>query len=114
MMEEVQPAASKTSEDLDTSLNSSLNVSLNQSINDGVKIGIQTDPAVTDSPKLRVNKRNATEEVKSACAPISSVCDVSVETFGKALQIVCKDLYNHDVYLSPKEQAENEGVNLKS
>ena len=113
MMEEVQPAASKTSEDLDTSLNSSLNVSLNQSINDGVKIGIQTDPAVTDSPKLRVNKRNATE-VKSACAPISSVCDVSVETFGKALQIVCKDLYNHDVYLSPKEQAENEGVNLKS
>ena len=105
MMEEEPPAASKTSEDLDKSLNSSLNVSLNRSgyartLNDGVEIGIQNDPAVPDRPKLRVNKRNATEEVKSACARISSVCGVSVETSRKALQIVCKDLYNHDVYLS--------------
>ena len=61
MMEEEPPAASKTSKNLDTSLNSSLNVSLNQSgyariINDGVEIGIQTDPAVPDCPKLCVNK----------------------------------------------------------
>ena len=100
MMEEEPPAASKASEDLDTSLNSSLNVSLNRSgyariLNDGVEIGIQTDPAVPDHPKLRVNKRNATEEVKSVCVRISSVCGVSVETSRKALQIVCKDLYNH-------------------
>ena len=52
--------------------------------------------------------------MKSACEQISSVCGVSVETSRKALQIVCKDLYNHDVYLSLKEQAENEGVNVKS
>ena len=118
MMEEKPPAALKTSEDLDTSLNSSLNVSLNQSgyaciLNDGVEIGIQTDPAVPDHPKFCVNKRNATEEVKSACAQISSVCGVSVETSRKALQIVCKDLCNH-VYLSSKEHAENEGVNKKN
>ena len=61
MMEEEPPAASKTSEDFDISLNSSLNVSLNRSgyvriLNDGVEIGIQTDPAVPDRPKLRVNK----------------------------------------------------------
>ena len=52
--------------------------------------------------------------MKSACEQISPVCGVSVETSRKALQIVCKDLYNHDVYLSSKEQAENEGVNVKS
>ena len=119
MMEQEPPPASKTSEDLDTSLNSSLNVGLNRSgytriLNDGHEIGIQTDPAVPDRPKLRVNKRNATEEVKSACARISSACGVSVETSRKALQIFCKDLYNHDVYLSSKEQAENEGINVKS
>ena len=61
MMEGEPPAASKASEDLDTSLNSSLNVSLNRSgyariLNDGVEIGIQTDPAVPDRPKLCVNK----------------------------------------------------------
>ena len=61
MMVEEPPPASKTSEDLDTSLNSSINVSLNQSgcariLNDGVEIGIQTDPAVPDRPKLCVNK----------------------------------------------------------
>ena len=83
-MEEEPPAASKTSQDLDTSLNSSLNVSLNWSgyaciLNDGVEIGIQTDPAVPDHPKLCVNKQNATEEVKSAWAWIPSVCGVSVE-----------------------------------
>ena len=90
MMEEEPPAASKTSEDLDTSHNSSLNVSLNRSgythiLNDGAEIGIQTDPAVPDHPKLHVNKQNATKEVKSACAWISSVCGVSVETPRKAL-----------------------------
>ena len=73
MMEEEPPAASKTSEDLDTSLNSSLNFSLNRSgyariLNDGVETGILTDPAVPDRPKLCVNKRNTTKEVKSACA----------------------------------------------
>ena len=119
MMEEEPAAASKMPEDLDTSLNSSLNVSLIRSgyahiLNDEVEIGIQTDPAVPDHPKLHVNKQNATEEVKSACAWISSICGVSVETSKKALQIVCKDLYNYDVYLSSKEQAENEVVNVKS
>ena len=119
MMEEEPAAASKMPEDLDTSLNSSLNVSLNRSgyahiLNDEVEIGIQTDPAVPDHPKLHVNKQNATEQVKSACAWISSICGVSVETSKKALQIVCKDLYNYDVYLSSKEQAENEVVNVKS
>ena len=77
LMEEEPPAASKRSEDLDASLNSSLNVSLNRSgyaciLYDGLEIRIQTDPAVPNCPKLHVNKRNATEEVKSACAQISS------------------------------------------
>ena len=62
MMEEEPLAASATSEDLDTSLNSSLNVSLNRSgyariLNDGIEIGIQTDPAVPDHPKLRLYKQ---------------------------------------------------------
>ena len=112
MMEEEPPAASKMSDNLDTSLNSSLNVSLNWSgyarINDGVEIGIQTDPAVPDCPKLCVNKRNSTEEVKSACAQISSVCVVSVETSRNVLQIVCKDLYDH-VYCRQKNKQKMKG-----
>ena len=46
----------------------------------------------------------------SLCTNI--ICGLSVETSRKALQINCKDVYNHDVYLLSKEQAENEGVNV--
>ena len=40
---------------------------------------LQTELSVEDNPKLCVNKRDATNEIKSACAQISSVCEVSVE-----------------------------------
>ena len=41
---------------------------------------MQTDPAVPDRPKLRVNKRIATDAVKSTCAHLSSNCGITVET----------------------------------
>ena len=95
MMEQEPPTASKMSEDLDAPLNSSLNVSLNRSgyahiLNDGVEIGIQTDPAVLDCPKPHVNKRNATEEVKSACARISSFVVYLLKHPGKPSKLSVK------------------------
>ena len=42
-------------------------------------VGIQTDICCADRPKLRVNKKKATEEIKSTCATVSAVCGVSVE-----------------------------------
>ena len=95
IMEQEPPAASKMSEDLHASLNSSLNVSLNRSgyahiLTDGVEIGIQTDPAVPDCPKPHVNKRNATEEVKSACARTSSFVVYLLKHPGKPSKLSIK------------------------
>ena len=107
-----------------SSLNDSISlnigsVSLNRSgharvLQSGIDISIQTDPAVPDRPKLRINKRIATDTVKSTCAHLSSNCGISVETSRKALQIVCKELYSHDIYLSSKEQQEQEPQSKKS
>ena len=41
--------------------------------------------------------------MKSTCSHLSSKCGVTVETSRKDVQIVCKELYNHDVYLPSKE-----------
>ena len=116
MMEEEPPAASKRSEDLDASLNSSLNVSLNWSgyacaLYDRLEIRIQTDPAVPNCPKLHVYKQTKCNRGSEISLCTNIICSLSVETSRKALQINCKDVYNH-VYLSSKEQAENEGVNV--
>ena len=49
----------------------------------GVDMTIQTELSVPDHPKLQVNKRDSTNEIKSTCAQISSACGVSVETSRK-------------------------------
>ena len=38
----------------------------------------------------------------------SSICSVSLETSCKVVQVVCKNLHNHNVYLTPVEQLEGE------
>ncbi len=50
------------------------------------EVAIQTDSCCPDRPKLRVMAKNATEEVKSACAQ-SQQC---VECLWKLLGDVCK------------------------
>ena len=73
-----------------------------------VDTGVQSEPAIPDRPKLRVNKRITTDAVNCACAHLSSKYGITVATLRKAAQIVCKELYHHDVYLSSKEWEEQE------
>ena len=85
------------------------NVSLNRSghprnQNVGTDVSIQTYFVMPDRPKLRIKLRSCTYEIKNACAKLTSVCGLSVELSRKIVQIVCKELYQHDVYLSPSEQ----------
>ena len=93
---------------LDISANRSGNIRLKPT---GVDNGVQTEKCTVDRPKLRVNKKYTTDEIKSTCAKLSSVCGVSVEMSRKIVQIVCKTLYSHDVYLSTEEQLAEESDN---
>ena len=88
-------------------MNSTMNsdsLSLNTSFNrsgfvrlkpTGVSIGIQTDPVQADRPCLRIVNRVSTEEIKSACATVSSICGVSAEMARKIVQITAQELYGH-------------------
>ena len=103
----------EATEFLNSSVNTS-NISINKSGHariqyKGVDVAVQTE-YVSDRPKLRINKRGCTNEIKSACAGISSVCYVSTKTSRKAVHIVYKDLYNHNFHLSSNKQIMAEGV----
>ena len=73
----------------------------------GVDMTRQTELSVPDHPKLHVNKRDSTNEIKSFCTQISSVCGASLETLRKINEIVCKTLYNQNIYFSAEEQAQD-------
>ena len=105
--QEETPSDNETTEFLNSSVNTP-NISVNRSGHAriqcrGVDVAVQTE-YVSDQPKLCISKRGCKNEIKSACARISSVCCVSIKTSRKAVQIVCKDLYNHNTYLSSNEQ----------
>ena len=68
----------------------------------------QTEACKADRPKLRINKKQSTDATKTTCSKLSSTCGVSLETSRKVAQVVCKNLYDHAVYLSPEEQLEGE------
>ena len=65
----------------------------------GVDMTIQTELSVPDHPKLQVNKRDSTNEIKSTCAQISSVCGVSVETSRKVNEIVKPSITKTFIFL---------------
>ena len=69
----------------------------------GVDASTQTDGGV-DRPKLRINIRVCTDEIKNTCALLSSQCGVSNEMARKIVKLVGKELYGHDFYLSANEQ----------
>ena len=80
----------------DTEVNLSLieqNTSLNRS---GVlrvtlptaEISIQTEEVAINKPKIRIN-RNCTNEIKSACAQLSSACVISLEIACNAVKTSC-------------------------
>ena len=87
---------------VDTSCNRSGFVRLKPT---GVSVGIQTDPVQADRPRLRIVKCVSTEEIKSVCATVSSICGVSAEMSQKIIQIIAWELYRHMFYLTPEDQA---------
>lgn len=68
----------------------------------------QTDNPCPDRPHLRISKRKCTDAIKSACAMVSATCGVSAEMSRKIVQVVTKELYGHNFYLSAIDQMDNE------
>ena len=106
-----------STEQMNSLIDTSINISINRSghaciIQTGVNMAVQTEPSIQNCPNICVNKRDAISKTRSACAQISSKCGVSVETSQKAIQVVCKTLYDHNIYLSSKDQAEKKGLKL--
>ena len=66
-------------------------------------MGVETELIKPDKPKLKVKRKICTDKIKATCANVSSVCGVSVEMSQQAVKTVCKELYEHDVYLSAAE-----------
>ena len=73
-----------------------------------VECSTQTEACKADRPKLRINKNQSTDAIKSKCSRLSSICGVFLETSRKVVQVVCKNLYYHNVYLTPERQLEDE------
>ena len=56
-------------------------------------------------PKPRIRKvRNCTDSIKAAISKVSFECGISVEKSRKAVQIIAKELYDHEYYLSLEEK----------
>ena len=53
-------------------------------------MAIQTEPSVPDHPKLNVNKKDSTNEIKSTCAQTSSVCGHLLKHHKKSLKLFLK------------------------
>ena len=75
--------------------------------------GVQTENPSPDQPSLRIGMKICTEAIKSTCAMVSSTCGVSNETARKIVQIVARELYNHNFYLAPEEQFYGERTELE-
>ena len=66
-------------------------------------VGVETEPVKPEKPKLRVKREIRTDKIKATCENLSSVCGVCVEVSWQAVKTVCKEFYEHDVYLSAAE-----------
>ena len=71
-----------------------------------VECSTQTEACKAERPKLRINKKQSADAIKSTCSKLSSICAVSLETTCKVVQVVYKDVYDHNIYLTPEEQLE--------
>jgi hypothetical protein len=125
LREEEQTIEYETEEDMDVDeapeLDSTVDVSLNVSVNrSGVsrwapsvnEVASQTDEVNLERPRLRINQRVCTDQIKNTCVQLSSTCGVSTETARKCVQVVCQNLYGHRLYLTAEEQAKEEGTSL--
>ena len=102
-----------TINDIDLSLNVSNNRSgMIRLKPNGVDVGIQTETTMSDRPSLRINKWISTENIKNACALASTSFGVSAEISRRMVKVIAKELYGHNFYLTPEEQAEGEGIEM--
>ena len=92
---------SVASADADLSMNRS---GLIRKKDSGVEVACQTENPMPDRPMTRINLKTCTDNSKSACAKVSSSEGLSVEKSRRAVKIASKEMYNHDFYLSAKEQ----------
>ena len=74
----------------------------------------QTEPVVIDYPQIRKYERICTDEIKLACAKVSSVCGISVKSAILAVQTVCESVYGHKLYLNSESQANEDPEATKS
>ena len=96
------------SEVLDDSMNSViLNSSLNRSgLSRNAKEysgrNVQTETVYQERPKIR-KIRHCTNAVKTTCVNLSVKCNMSAEMSRVAVRTVCKNLYDHNYFLSKDE-----------
>ena len=74
-------------------------------------ISTQTNHEHIAKPKLRKNLKVCTDEIKATCAYLSSMSGISVETSRRAVQIVCKHLYNNEFHLSNPKGVDDDSAN---
>ena len=98
-------------------LNSTINVSMNRS--GTVRLAPSVDEVATQTvdvnierPRLRINQRVCTDAIKNTCVQLSATCGVSTEMARKCVQVVCQNLYGHQLYMNAEEQANEEGTSL--
>ena len=104
-IEEETMNSTSTSIDESMNLNSSINRSgLVRLAAPVMEASVQTENPQPDRPFLRTSSRYCTDAIKSTCAMVSSTCGVSNEMSHKIVKIVAKELYGHDLYLTPDEQ----------
>ena len=65
-------------------------------------------PQTVERPKLRKISKTFTEQIKAACASISSKCIISEEKARVAVKTVCKEMYQHQYYLNADEYKNSE------
>ena len=85
---------------MNTSLNRSGRVRSTKKSSD---ISTQTDHKF-NAPKISINSKVCTEQVKSTFASVSTKCEISVEVARLAVKTVMKGMYDH-VYLNTEEQS---------
>ena len=86
---------------LNTSLNRSGRVCSTKKSSDATT---QTDHKF-NAPKIQINSKVCTDQVKSTCASASTKCEVSVEVARLAVKTVMKGMYDHDVCLNTEDHS---------
>ena len=67
---------------------------------------IQTDKVILDQPEIR-GVRKCTDDIKRMCTQVSIECGISLEKSRKSVQVVARELYNHEYRLEPPSPQNN-------